>query len=162
MECSPIVAQLVVPAGLEEVEAGSLYAALHGVTDGRAQRGRRYEAALVVTLLLLAKLAGEQSLSGIAQWVRLRAAWIRAHLPLKRSSLPCANTYRYVCEHLDGAELNCVLAAGFLPAAEEPHATPPVAAEQHGARQLAVDGKSLRGSDRQGELAQAAQQGVGL
>jgi predicted transposase YbfD/YdcC len=37
-----------------------------------------------------------------------------------------------------------------------------VVAERQGAHHLALDGKSLRGSDRQGELAQAAQQVVGL
>jgi hypothetical protein len=60
-----------------EAEADSLYEELQGVTDGRAKRGRHYEAATVVVIILLARLAGEQSLSGVAQWARLRAAWLR-------------------------------------------------------------------------------------
>lgn len=161
MESSTLLAQIEIPRGMEEAKAGSIYAALQGVTDGRAQRGRRYEAALVVTLVLLAKLAGEQSLSGIAQWVRLRAEWLQAQLPLKRASLPCANTYRYVCEQLELTELNRVLAAWCLPAGSA-DAAALVATEAQGARHLAVDGKSLRGSDRQGAGEQSAQQVVGL
>ena len=50
----------------------SLYQAFVRVSDGRKLRGRRYEAALVLTLLMLGKLAGEQTLAGITQWVRER------------------------------------------------------------------------------------------
>ena len=72
----------------------SLYQALQHVPDGRCKRGRRYEAALVLTLLLVAKLAGEQSIAGIAEWVRQRKELLGQWLPLKRA--PCANTYRYI------------------------------------------------------------------
>jgi predicted transposase YbfD/YdcC len=163
MESSTIVQQLEVPAGVGEAEAGSLYAALQGVTDGRAQRGRRYEAATVVVIIMLAKLAGETSLSGVAQWARLRAAWLRTQLPLARLGLPCANTYRNVCAQLDVAQLNQRLARCLL-GREEACADEGalVAAEQQGARHLAVDGKSLCGTQRQGVAAQAAQQVVGL
>ena len=63
------VAEIEIPVQARQVEAESLYAVLQGVKDQRARRGQRYEAALVLTLILLAKLAGEQSLRGIAQWV---------------------------------------------------------------------------------------------
>jgi predicted transposase YbfD/YdcC len=115
----------------------------------------------VVTLLLLAKLAGEQTLSGVAQWVRLRAEWLHTQLPLTRTTLPCANTYRYVCQQLDLSALNQRLASCFLLTGASDEAAV-VATETQGARQLAVDGKSLRGSDRQGAGGQDAQQVVGL
>ncbi len=161
MEYSTVVSEIEIPMEGGEVAAGSLYAALQAVPDGRAQRGRRYEMAAVLTILLLAKLAGEQTLSGIAQWARLRAEWLRTQLPLPERGLPCANTYRYHCEQVSVAELNRLLAAcllGATPVAGEPT----VAAEQPGARHLALDGKTLRGSHRQGVSAQAAQHVVGL
>lgn len=165
MEFSIDQAGIEVPPALAQIEVGSLYAQLQGLWDGRAARGRRYEAALVVTLMLVAKLAGETSLSGIAEWVRLRAALWQACLPLRRLTLPCANTYRYVCEHLDVAQLNALLATALCD-------QPPEAAGQepdaHGAeappevRHLALDGKRLRGTRRAGARARAAREVVGL
>ncbi len=57
----------------EEVEALSLYRALEQVSDQRHKRGVRYPLALVLSLVVLGKLAGMTSLAGIAEWVRLRA-----------------------------------------------------------------------------------------
>lgn len=45
--------------------------------------------ALVLTLLLLAKMSGE-SRSGVAQWAWLRIDWVQAHLLLERARLPSA------------------------------------------------------------------------
>ena len=100
MKASRSVAAIEVPVMITPVEAGSLYAILQRVTDHRAKRGRRYEAALVLTLLLVAKLAGEQTLRGIAQWVQLRVARLQTVLPLANGCVPCANSYRYICAHV--------------------------------------------------------------
>lgn len=70
----------------------SLHALLRQVKDHRAKRGRRYDAATVLVILLLAKLADESSLSGIAHWAGLRQPWLKAVLGLKR--LPCATPTR--------------------------------------------------------------------
>lgn len=142
MQSTIILAEIQLPAQAKAVAPGSLYAALVGVKDRRAKRGRRYEAALVLTLLLLAKLAQEEKLSGIAQWVRLRRGWLETVLPLPRGQLPCANTYAYVCSHLDMNELNERLAA-FFAGLWEPEVSQ--AAREH----LVLDGKELRGSRRQ-------------
>ena len=75
----------------------SLYERLQKVPDRRKERGKRYEAAVVLTLLVLAKLAGETKMSGIAQWARLRGSWLSQVLALRSEKLPCANTYQYVC-----------------------------------------------------------------
>src|SRR5574338_393460 len=96
MDCT-IEAVDVQEIGAEQVQ--SLHELLRQVPDYRAKRGRRYEAATVLVILLLAKLAGERTLSGIAHWARLRESWLKATLSLQR--LPCANTYAYVCAHLD-------------------------------------------------------------
>lgn len=72
----------------------SLYAHLLEIPDRRKRRGRRYELALILLLVVLAKLAGEDKPHGIAQWVRARAAWLVKAFDLARPDLPCANTYR--------------------------------------------------------------------
>ncbi len=116
----------------------SLYALLTQVPDYRARRGRRYEAATVLVIVLLAKLAGESTLSGIAHWAQLREAWLKATLGLTR--LPCANTYHYICAHLDVGELTAAVQRWLAQAAPQRQADELV--------QWAIDGKVLRGSHR--------------
>lgn len=94
-------------------EAGerSLYAHFQSVTDYRKLRGRRYEAAVVLTLLVLAKITGEKKISGIAHWVKLRGGWLCEKLQAKHGHLPCLNTYRYVLMHVDEEELDREISA---------------------------------------------------
>src|SRR4051794_9425177 len=106
MECSTVLEQIVIPASAKEADAQTLYKVLSQVTDRRKRRGKRYEAALVLTLILLAKMSGQKGMSGIAQWARLRSEWVRTHLALARESLPCGNTYQNVCDQIDLGELN--------------------------------------------------------
>lgn len=164
MESSMLLSGVEVSLAAQEVDAGALYARLGQLTDRRARRGQRYTVALVVTIVLLAKLAGEKSVSGIAHWARLRQRWLRQALRLQRDSLPCANTSTNVCNQVDVAELNALLAAYFvpplpaLPAAAE--AVAPPADAQRAQRPLVLDGKTLRGSDQRGEAARPARQVV--
>jgi hypothetical protein len=100
MYSTRVVEAIEIPSDVKQVEATSLYAVLAQVPDRRGLRGRRYSAGVVLTLLLLAKLAGESKLSGIAHWVRLHLASIAQALDVPAGRLPCANTYAYVCEQL--------------------------------------------------------------
>jgi hypothetical protein len=100
MKSTTELAGIQLPSEGQEVEARSLYQVLQDVTDGRKKRGRRYEAAEVLTIIVLAKMAGEKGLSGIAHWARLRLDWLGQLLPLKRGTLACANTYQYICDHI--------------------------------------------------------------
>lgn len=113
MEYSTFIAAVHVPPEVKEVEISSLYEALKQVTDKRGRRGRRYTAAVVLTLLVLAKLAGAVKLSGIAEWLELRRELLVSRLPLYRGKVPCANTYRYVSDHIGVEELNRVLGDYF-------------------------------------------------
>lgn len=160
MECSTFLAGLHVPAAEKPVEVKSLYQRLAGVSDGRQKRGRRYKAGVIITILLLAKLAGEKSLSGIAEWARLRQGWLAERLPLPQGQARCANTYRYICDHLSLSELNAVVGQYFAEgsAAAEPATTQLARAVQH----VALDGKSLRGTRRSGSAPQATSHVVGL
>lgn len=162
MECSIDLERIVIPAGAQDVDARTLYAVLAQVTDRRKARGKRYEAALVLTLLLLGKMSGQRAISGIAQWARLRIEWVRAQLSSARESLPCGNTYHNVCDHIDLNELNQRLAEFFAPAEVAPAEVEEIAVKSKAAaamplRQWVLDGKSLRGSHRpaQGRQAQS-------
>ena len=93
------------------IEALSVYRAFEQVQDGRHKRGVRYSMALILTLIVLGKLAGMTTLAAIADWVRLRADWLNQVLPNPRKSFPCAATVS-----------QC--AAGRRPRADEPGADP--------------------------------------
>lgn len=163
MECSTELSEMVIPGGANEASAQTLYEVLSQVTDCRQAKGKRYEAALVLTIMVLAKLSGESRMSGIAHWARLRKEWLKAHLPLKRESLPCGNTYQYVCDHIDLAEMNQRLADFFAPPLAPAAASLAQTTELATAtaaqplRHWLLDGKTLRGSHRpaHGEQAQS-------
>ena len=84
-----------------QIDARSVYQACEQIEDGRHKRGVRYGVALILTLIVLGKLAGMTSLAGIAQWVRLRAGWLSKVLPHSRASFPCAATYSNVLRTVD-------------------------------------------------------------
>jgi hypothetical protein len=77
----------------------SLYEICQQVVDGRCTRGKRYEVADV--LVVLAKLAGMQGLSGASDWIRDKEALRREGLQLSWKRMPCANTYSYALARLD-------------------------------------------------------------
>ena len=73
----------------------SLYDVCQQVVDGREARGKRYELAGLLVVLVLAKLAGMQSLLGASDWIADQAALVREGLHLSSKRMPCANTYSY-------------------------------------------------------------------
>src|SRR5438132_13481501 len=131
----------------------SLYEVCQQVVDGREARGKRYELAGLVVVLVLEKLAGMKSLSGASDWIQDQEVLLRQglHLPWKR--MPCANTYSYALARLDSQQVNAALAAWFVRKAsqsrcgEEPNRLVAQASERH--VHLAVDGKALRGTGKQ-------------
>jgi predicted transposase YbfD/YdcC len=171
MNCSTKLAEIHIgsEASVEEAQSsvGSLYQVLQSVTDQRKRRGRRYEAAVIMVIILVAKMTGERTMSGIAQWARLRADWLCQMLPLRE--LPCANTYQYICEHIDLSELNAKLSAYFevssppVPAvtAQAPAAGAELAStvESMPLVHLACDGKELRGTYRRSTVGAAGATG---
>lgn len=162
MESTTFLATLALPATVISCDPASLYALLAQLPDPRKPRGQRYPLAAILAVIILAKLAGQTRMSGIAHWGRLRARSLCPLLGVKGDRLPCANTYTLVCAKVDVAELNRRLAAFFvppLPALPAPAAVPvaPELAPPHRAqRHLALDGKTLRGTRRTGHLVQPA------
>jgi predicted transposase YbfD/YdcC len=117
-------------------DVGSLYSRLLKVADHRARRGVRYELALLLLLVVLAKLAGQDKPDGIAEWVKLRAAFWEAVFQLNRPLTPHAMTYRRVLA-------NAALAVALDTLTQEYLLSWPQAGQSV---QIALDGKTLRGT----------------
>ena len=134
---------------MEPMVIASLYAAFQGLTDPRKRQGKRYELAMLLTLLVLAKLAGETTLLAATHWVRLRGTWLVERLHLRRTTMPCQNTYRSLLALLDAQEVSQVLAAFFTRwesqhrCGDEPSRWLFQAGRQDKA-QIALDGKTIR------------------
>lgn len=115
---------------------GGLWERLARLTDSRRPRGKRYPLALVLLLAVLAKLAGEDRPSGIAEWVAHRRTALAAALGLQWTRTPHHNTFRRVfADAVTPADLDAAVGA-FL-------------REQAGAGQsvlISIDGKTVRGS----------------
>jgi len=128
--------QLPATAGVYDV--GGLRQQLAQLPDPRDRRGVRYSLVDMLTLLILAKLSGEDEVSGMAAWVRWRAAALVELLHLPRRSVPHQTTYERLLERLDVNALESVVGSFFA----------------HGAGQagvLSLDGKTLRGTIPPGE-----------
>ncbi len=97
-----------------DFSAPSLYGMCQQMVDGRAARGKQYELAALLVLLVLAKLAGMKSLLGASDWIQDQAEWLREHLQLSWKRVPCANTYKYALARLDSQQVNTVVAAWLV------------------------------------------------
>jgi predicted transposase YbfD/YdcC len=131
----------------------SLYQVCQQVTDGRKARGKRYELAGLLVVLVLAKLAGMESLLGASDWVKDQETRLREGLQLSWTHMPCRNTYSYALALLDSQQVNAALAAWCVRqeaesrCGEEPSRLVVQASQRH--VHLAVDGKALRGTGKQ-------------
>lgn len=72
----------------EPLDALSLSVTFQQLPDGRKKRGVRYPLALLLTLIVLVKLTGEVSRSGVVDWVRLRQEWLNQVLGLQQKRWP--------------------------------------------------------------------------
>ena len=137
---------------LEEMDVLSLYRVLEQVSDHRQKRGVRYPLALVLSLVILGKLAGMTSLAGIAEWVHWRADQFKLLLPCPRASLPCASTYGKVLRRVEAEEVTRLMAQWLtrLSATRRCGSEPSRLRTQQKAREqhthVALDGKTLRGT----------------
>jgi hypothetical protein len=122
-----------------ESEALSIYQAMMTLTDTRGKKGKRYSFAVILTFVLLAKLAGETTLQGIADWIRLRSTWLQQVLPETRATFPCVATYSNVLRSVDPAQVTQVLMDLLTRVRAEKRARD----EQ---RHVVLDGKTLRGT----------------
>lgn len=117
-------------------DVGSLYAQLQGLQDRRKPRGKRYPLVAILVMMVMAKLCGEDTPSGIADWVKYRAEQFIDMLKLKRKNMPPHSTYRRVeAEVVNPEEFEQVVGAVLV-------------GRKFFGKQvlLSIDGKVLRGT----------------
>ena len=90
MECNTEGGQLI--------DVGSLYAEFCELHDSRKARGKRYRLETVLTLIVLAKVCGEDKPSGIAEWAKHRLEWLCEMLKLERKTMPHRSSYERILE----------------------------------------------------------------
>ena len=127
-----------------EPQCRPLRAPVHDIPDPRQARDRRHPLAAILALMCVAMLCGYRSSSAIADWGRCYGQKLARALGFTHNQTPCAATLHRVLRRLDGSLVEAALGAwadsiltALPPAAGEPEA-------------LAIDGKTLRGSRRQG------------
>jgi len=98
MNCTTTTSDLTTDAPGAIFDLGGLCAEFEKLSDKRKARGKRYRLALVLLLIVLAKLCGEDRPYGMAQWVTTRTRSLIAILGLSCCRLPSLNTYRRVLQ----------------------------------------------------------------
>lgn len=93
-------------------DVGSLCAHFSRLIDKRKARGKRYSAVTLLMLMLLAKLGGENSIEGMADWCRQRQEALIELLGLKRACTPHATTFgRFLRQAIEPGQLEAELGA---------------------------------------------------
>ncbi len=95
-----------------KVDTASLYRAFEHVKDGRERKGKRYPLELLLTLILLGKMAGETDLDGIVDWIRERKRELRRLLNWPKD-FPVSSTYTYALAKCDHHEVTKIIAQFF-------------------------------------------------
>lgn len=128
------------------IDVGTLYVQAQTLIDRRKARGLRYPLALIVTVAILAKLAGYSRVEEVADWAKLRAQELHLLFATKRPQMPHHTSWsRILGRAVDVAELER-LAQQFV--------APPITVGEIPDRcsiEVALDGKTLRGTIPRGQ-----------
>ena len=123
-------------------DLGSLFDYLTKVRDPRKNKGKQYPLPILLILMLLAKLGGEDKPSGITDWVAGRKEQLMALQVLGREKTPCHMTYRRVLQEMvDPQEFEAWISDYHHQRLRE---------EQEIV--LSMDGKTLRGTIPRGDI----------
>ncbi len=128
-------------------DVGELASYLGRVHDSRDPRGKVYPLGVLLAVIVLAKLAGEDRLSGIAEWIQLRRDVLVELFNCKHRRMPCLNIIRWVLQEVVRVEELEEVLRRYL------H-------EAYGGQQsrlIAIDGKTMRGT-----IPKGSSQGVHL
>jgi DDE_Tnp_1-associated len=92
MDYTPLLSEVKESQEQGQKRLPSLYAICQQLVDGRAARGKRYDLAGLLMVLVMAKLAGMKNLLGTSEWIEHQAALLCEELDLPWKGMPCANT----------------------------------------------------------------------
>jgi predicted transposase YbfD/YdcC len=118
------------------LDLDSLYHWLCRLKDCRHARGVRYSLVTILVYAILAKLAGEDHVTGIAHWVKLRKEALASALDLVTPRAPHRTTYSRILGHIIGVEDFDQVVRDFF--ASQPKSGTTI--------QFCMDGKTLRGT----------------
>jgi predicted transposase YbfD/YdcC len=133
------------------VETASLYCAFEQVKDRRKARGKRYPLAFLLTLLMLGKMAGEKTTSGVVDWVKEREKSLKRQFNWPKA-FPVNSTYTDALAQCDDQEIVDAIAQVIIKArAREAYGTEPSRLHtshknEENLIHTAMDGKVLRGT----------------
>jgi hypothetical protein len=115
----------------------TLWNVLGTIADRRGRQGRQFPLQAILAIAIAAMLAGANDLRAIFRWGRRLTPDALALFGIERA--PCHATYHYVFQSLDGDALAKALGEFACAGAVPGH--------------IAIDGKTLKGSRRQGAKA---------
>lgn len=117
------------------LDVADLAAKLEQLPDPRDRRGKIYPLGMLLTLVILAKLAGEDKPSAITEWIRLRRDAFVKLFNCKHRRMPCLNIIRGVLTNISDEALE--------------RAFNHYLATTYGGQQsqlVVIDGKTMRGT----------------
>lgn len=120
---------------------GELYAVLEQVHDKRQEKGKRYTIGILLIVVILAKLCGENSPYGIAEWAKMRAGELQKLFSYHRRVSPSNKTIQRLTDtSIEDSNLQA--------------ATRRYLHQTYGGQQsvlVTIDGKTLRGTIPKGK-----------
>jgi len=163
MQYSTLPFTLVTPDQPYLIDIDALYTQAHSLLDRRKARGRQYPLALIVTIAVLAKLAGYSRVEDVADWAKLRTEELHTLFATKRARMPHHTTWSRILGHaVDVVALERLVHRLLtLPSGGE--------VPDRCSIEVALDGKTIRGTIPRGQTqgvhllaAYAPKQGVVL
>jgi predicted transposase YbfD/YdcC len=122
--------------GAKIINIEHLISYLKRIKDDRKRRGIRYSLEVILVLIILAKLCGQNKVYGMADWAQQRSEYLTEVMKLERKRLPHDSTYRRILSDVvDEEELEQIVAEYLsqLPRNEQDVV-------------IAIDGKTVRGT----------------
>jgi predicted transposase YbfD/YdcC len=114
------------------------------IEDNRQAKGKRHPLSAIIALAVAAMICGYRSYSAIAEWGRNYGPELVLALGFTRKKPPCAATFYNVLSNLDKEKLEAKLTTWAEGVIGE------IPLEEGEIEALATDGKTLRGSKKQG------------
>src|SRR5262245_27801042 len=127
------------------IDVGTLYAQAQTLIDQRKARGRQYPLALIITIVVLAKLAGYNRVEDVADWAKLRAQELQLLFGTKRARMPHHTSWsRILGRAVEPSDLERVVHQVL---------SPPRLGEvpERCSIEVALDGKTIRGTIPRGQ-----------